>query len=163
MVLEQAMISSTSPDKILFIAGIGFSSKASATDIVQAVQRAMHDHNLDPSQLHHLACLDTKRQSKPLETAARDLGLSLIFVDHPAATLAGGRGSTHSQLSIDATDLPSASEAAALAAAGATSTLLAARSCHGPVTCALAFNTLIHPSNQADQPATRQNGIQNEN
>jgi|GEM_PF-1255734 len=134
------------------IAGVGFSSRAGAGDIAAAVRAVLHDNGLDAARLDVLASLAAKRHCAALAEAADALGVRLMLIGDAALGSAAARGLTHSQLSMKITGLPSASEAAALAAAGRTSRLLAARNRHGPVTCALALQV------DAGQPSSPAGG-----
>ena len=123
------------------VAGIGFSSRAQAGDIVQAVRTALAAHGCDGQALVALASLARKRGDPALAQAARLFGVPAVYVDDEDAHAASARGGTKSQRSIRKTGLPSACEAAALAGAGDGSRLLGPRFCLGPVTCALATSS----------------------
>ncbi len=118
--------------------GVGFSSKASAQDIVEAIDAALDERDITQVQLTSLATMDIKRGSLALADAAQQLGLTVTYIGAPALHAVAARCLTQSHLSLEATGLPSASEAAALAAAGPDARLLAPRFAVGLVTCALA-------------------------
>ena len=122
----------------MVVAGVGFASAAGAGEIEAGVRAELALHGLTPAQLKSIAVLATKRGAASLATVAERLGVALDFVSSSAASAASGRCRTSSPRSLSATGLPSASEAAALAAAGCGSHLIGARGCHGLVSCALA-------------------------
>ena len=118
------------------IAGIGCRKGAAGRDILAAIDVALADCGLAPSDLHALAAIPQKQGETGLREAAAALGLPLRF---PAEEdLAGVETPTRSQASLDATGLPSASEAAALAAAGPGAHLVRPRIVLGHATCAIA-------------------------
>ena len=123
----------------MIIAGLGFSSKARESDLLQTVRAALAAHGLNTDDLGLIASIEEKRTSSALNATARELGVSLKFATFNALeSVAENRFETHSELSMEKTGLPSVSEAAALACAGDTGVLLGARLIKGLVTCALA-------------------------
>ena len=123
----------------MIVAGMGFSSKATESNLLQTVRAALAAHGMSPRDLGLIASIEGKRTSAALDATARELGVPLIFASYDALeSVAENRFETHSELSMEKTGLPSVSEAAALACAGDSGELLGARLIKGLVTCALA-------------------------
>jgi cobalt-precorrin 5A hydrolase len=110
------------------VAGLGCRRGVTAAEVLAAIAAAA------AGPLDALATVPAKRDEPALAEAARALGLPLIV----AAPAAAERLATASAASLLATGTPSASEAAALAAAGPASRLVAPRLVLGRVTCAIA-------------------------
>lgn len=115
------------------VAGIGCRRGATAEEVLAAVAAALAAHGL--ARLDALAALGPKRGEAGIAEAAARLGLPLLIAE-PAGEVRGMM--TRSAASLAATGTGSASEAAALAAAGPGARLLGPRLVLGPVTCALA-------------------------
>ncbi|MBP7243317.1 cobalamin biosynthesis protein [Amaricoccus sp.] len=115
------------------VAGIGCRRGATAEEVLAAIAAARARHGL--ARLDALAALDRKRGETGIAEAAARLGLPLLIAE-PAGDAPGML--TRSAASLAATGTGSASEAAALAAAGPGARLLGPRLVLGPVTCALA-------------------------
>ena len=153
MVVGQAMSANINNQNTMVVAGVGFSSSATQVDIAQAVRNELAANGLKPAQLKCLAVLAIKQGNQSLENAAQNLATPLAFITDDTAKTSAGRGLTQSQQSVARTGLPSASEAAALGAAGPASTLVTARRIHGQVTCALAWlNTNQNPTSETITP-----------
>jgi len=73
-----------------------------------------------------------------IAAAASDLGVPLVLVPQADLEAAGTRTMTRSERVVALMGVPSAAEAAALAAAGPAARLVAPRTAVGPATCALA-------------------------
>lgn len=118
------------------IAGVGCRKGAAAADVLAAVDAALSAHGLDRACLDALAVVPRKRDEPGVIEAAEALGISLLVVEaKEMATL------SHSAHSLAATGTASASEAAALAAAGEGARLLGARVAMGAATCAIAVGS----------------------
>jgi cobalt-precorrin 5A hydrolase len=113
------------------VAGLGCARGVTTAEVLAAIEAARGGRHLDA-----LATVPEKRHEPALVDAAGRLGLPLLVVD--ASTVLEARLATRSSLSLAATGSPSASEAAALAAAGPDARLLAPRLALGRVTCAIA-------------------------
>lgn len=122
----------------MIVAGIGCRKGSSATAVLDAISHALTLHGLQPEALDRLASGEIKRDEPGIQTAARDLSLPLDIVNDDALGAVKHRCLTHSPKSIEATNAPSLSEAAALAAAGQSAELLGPRIARHGVTCALA-------------------------
>ena len=118
-------------DKAMRVAGIGCRRGVETVEVLAAVAeaRAAHGAGLDA-----LATLPPKAGEPALAEAARRLGLPLLVV----APAEDARLLTLSPASRAATGSGSASEAAALGAAGKDARLLGPRLAVGRVTCAIA-------------------------
>ena len=114
------------------VAGIGCRRGATAEEVLAAVAAARAAHGR--ARLDALATLGAKRGEAGIAEAAARLGLPLLIAE-PGGTV---EGLTRSAASLAATGTPSASEAAALTAAGPGARLLGPRLVLGPVTCAIA-------------------------
>lgn len=128
MVMEEAVI----------VAGIGCRKGATTAAIVAAVHAAVSRQGLGVAALDSLATLRLKQDEDGIIAAGRALSLELIVINEAEARAAAERALTMSARSLAATGTRSASETAALAAAGPGSRLLAPRLALGDVTCALA-------------------------
>lgn len=127
MVVGEAMI----------VAGIGCKSGVSVTEIMTAITTALGAYGIPRSDLRALATIPAKRAEAGLHDAALLLGLPLAVPN--ADELARTTTASSSHASIAATGLPSASEAATLAACGDGARLLGPRTVAGNVTCAIAI------------------------
>ena len=112
------------------VAGLGCRRGVSVAAVLAAVEAARGGRRLDA-----LATVQAKRGEPALAEAARRLGLPLLV-----GAVADGdpRLISRSAASRAATGSGSASEAAALAAAGPAARLVGPRLALGPVTCAIA-------------------------
>ena len=117
------------------VAGLGCRRGVTAVEILAAIDAARAAHGTPA--LDALATVPAKRDEPALADAAGQLGLPLLVV----APAADDCLYTRSAASRTATGAGSASEAAALAAAGPGGRLLGPRLVVGPVTCALAVGT----------------------
>ena len=116
----------------VIVAGIGCRSGVEAAEVLAAIAAACAAHAV--AALDGLATVPAKRDEPGLAETARRLGLPLLVV----APAGDARLLTRSQASRAATGSASASEAAALAAAGPGARLLGPRLAVGRVTCAIA-------------------------
>lgn len=122
----------------MIVAGIGCSKGVSADEVSAALKAALDAHGLEKSDLGALATAAMKRDEQGITEAGRLLGLEIIIVAEDGLRAAGARTLSRSQASLEASGVPSLSEAAALAAAGEGGSLLGPRVAVGRVTCALA-------------------------
>jgi cobalt-precorrin 5A hydrolase len=113
------------------VAGIGCRRGVGADEVLAAVAAAREAFAVEA--LDGLATLAGKRHEAGIRAASGRLGLPLLVVTAGDAALL-----TESRASRAATGAGSASEAAALAAAGTGSRLLGPRVAVGRVTCAIA-------------------------
>jgi cobalt-precorrin 5A hydrolase len=128
MGLEQAMI----------VAGIGCRRGAPAPDIEAAIRAALDRAGLASDALDCIATIPLKDGEAGLEAAAAKFGLAVVVVPDAALQAAGQRTVTRSERVVTLTGVPSAAEAAALAAAGPSARLIGPRLVFGAATCALA-------------------------
>ena len=112
------------------VAGVGCRRGVSAEAVIAAVEAARGGRGLDA-----LAAVPAKRGEPALAEAARRLGVPLVV---GAVADADPRLLSRSEASRAATGSASASEAAALAAAGPSARLVGPRLAVGAVTCAIA-------------------------
>ncbi|HTV69165.1 MAG TPA: cobalamin biosynthesis protein [Rhizobiaceae bacterium] len=122
----------------MIVAGIGCRKGATTASVVAAVHAAVSKQGIGIAALDALATLRLKQHEDGIVAAGRALSLELIIVDETDANAAAERALTMSERSFAANGTRSASETAALAAAGPNSRLLAPRLALGDVTCALA-------------------------
>jgi cobalt-precorrin 5A hydrolase len=119
----------------MIVAGIGFSSSASAAEITALVRRAEGAAGR-PAEL--LAAPDFKEDAAILHEAAETLRLPLRLLDREVLEATQERCPTQSPVAAKKFGLASVAEACALAGAGEKSHLLVARLTQGHVTCAIA-------------------------
>lgn len=122
----------------MIVAGIGCRKGATTASVIAAINAALMARDIGVSKLAALAALQMKAAEPGIVAAAKALSLDLVAVNDEGAATASVRAATHSTASLDATGTRSASETAALAAAGPESRLLGPRLVLGDVTCALA-------------------------
>jgi cobalt-precorrin 5A hydrolase len=126
--------------KAMIVAGIGSRKGVAANDVLAAIDAALAAHGLSRGDVDRLATAGLKRDESALSDAGAAIGLELTIVGDEALRAASARTLTQSELSLAMTGAPSASEAAALAAAGPESRLLGPRLVLGSVTCAIAIS-----------------------
>ncbi|HTJ89656.1 MAG TPA: cobalamin biosynthesis protein [Acidocella sp.] len=119
----------------MIVAGIGFSSNASAAEIVALVRRAEGEAG---RMAESLAAPDFKGDAAALHEAAQALRLPVRLLDREMLAAAQARCATQSPVAAKKLGLASVAEACALVAAGENSHLLVARLAQGNVTCAIA-------------------------
>ncbi len=127
----------------VIVAGIGCRKGVSANKVLAAITAALEQHGLQSSQLLCLATVAAKADERAITEAASTLSLELIIVPDQKLAETSSRQLSHSEISLATTGTKSASEAAALAAAGPGSRLLGPRIAVGPVTCALAVRESV--------------------
>jgi cobalt-precorrin 5A hydrolase len=119
-------------------AGVGCRKAISAAEVESAIAAALLLNRLAGNQLDVLAVPAGKGTEAGIVAAAAARGILLVLIEQDALEAAGARSVTRSARSMAALNVHSVAEAAALAAAGPGSRLLAPRLAVGPVTCALA-------------------------
>jgi cobalt-precorrin 5A hydrolase len=117
--------------------GIGCKRGCSSEVIVALVERAIAAASCAgaPSALF---THEAKKSEAGFASAAKALGLPLVFLDDKVLRQASLRAATNSPRVMAMFGLPSIAEAAALAGAGPTSVLLVARMSNGGASCAIA-------------------------
>lgn len=124
-------------------AGIGCRKAISAAQVDAAIEAALQGNGLVRHQLSLIAVPTTKGRDAGILTAAVARGIDLLLISQPALEAANPRTLTRSARSAAVMNVHSVAEAAALAAAGPHSRLLAPRVAVGPVTCALAVGEIV--------------------
>ena len=122
----------------MMVAGVGCRKGASAREIGEAISAALSRAGLRADALDAIAAPAAKSGEAGIAAAANDLGVPLVLVPQAELEAAGARTITRSERVVALMGVPSAAEAAALAAAGPTGRLVAPRTAVGPATCALA-------------------------
>ncbi|UUP19735.1 cobalamin biosynthesis protein [Nitratireductor thuwali] len=122
----------------MICAGLGSTSNTTRETVLAALDAALAHHSLGRAKLDALATVPRKKDEAGFHEAASHLGLPLIVASEEALEAAAGSCLTVSRASLRATGFDSASEAAALAACGATARLLGPRLVREGVTCAIA-------------------------
>jgi len=122
----------------MMVAGVGCRKGASAREVSAAISAALSRAGLRADALDAVAAPATKSSEAGIATAANELGVPLVLVPQAELEAAGARTITRSERVIALMGVPSAAEAAALAAAGPAGRLVAPRTAVGPATCALA-------------------------
>jgi cobalt-precorrin 5A hydrolase len=125
-------------DQSMIIAGIGCRRRVSATEVRAAIAAAMAQLSPSVPRLQLIALPTSKDGEAGVFDAAESLGVGVVLISQVALEEANARTFTRSARSLVEMNVHSVSEAAALAAAGVGSRLLAPRIALGPVTCALA-------------------------
>jgi cobalt-precorrin 5A hydrolase len=122
----------------MIVAGIGCRKGASASEIGAAISAALTRAGLQHDALDVIAAPAMKAGEPGIAAAATRLGVPLVLVPQADLEAAGARTATRSARVVALMGVPSAAEAAALAAGGPAARLLAPRTAVGPATCALA-------------------------
>ena len=121
----------------VIVAGIGCRKGVAAEPIAALVRQAIARHGLDLGDLGLLATGEPKRGEPGISAAARSLGVPLLILDAERLRSAAAGCLTSSPASLEAAGVPSLSEAAAIAGAGAGGRLLGPRLASDGATCAL--------------------------
>ena len=122
----------------LIVAGIGYRKAIAAEQVESAIEAALRHNQIEGHRLGVIAVPAVKGTEAGIVAAAAARGVLLVLIAQDALERADLRTLTRSARSMDALNVQSVAEAAALAAAGPNSRLLAPRVAIGPVTCALA-------------------------
>jgi cobalt-precorrin 5A hydrolase len=117
--------------------GIGCKRSCSSEAIVALVERAIAAASCTGTPAT-LFTHEAKTSEAGLASAAKALGLPLVFLDGQVLRQASLRATTNSPRVMAMFGLPSIAEAAALAGAGPSSVLLVARISDGGASCAIA-------------------------
>jgi cobalt-precorrin 5A hydrolase len=122
----------------MIVAGIGCRKAILAAQVESAIEAALRHNQIEGDQLGVIAVPAVKGIEAGIVEAAAARGVLLVLIAQDALEEADLRTVTRSARSMDTLNVQSVAEAAALAAAGPNSRLLAPRVVVGPVTCALA-------------------------
>jgi cobalt-precorrin 5A hydrolase len=125
-------------DKAMIVAGVGCRRGAAAPDIEAAILAALARAGIRGADLTVIATSTAKQAEPGIAAAAAKLGLRIKLIPHAELKAVGARVTTRSDRVLALIGVPSLAEAAALAAAGPSARLLAARLVVGAATCALA-------------------------
>ncbi len=120
------------------IVGIGFSSSATADEILALIDEALGRIGASREDIDGVAVPEFKRDAPVIARIAEHLNVPLCHIDEEALHAVQDRCVTRSATVEKATGLPSVAEAAALAAAGVAARLALPRISNGVATCALA-------------------------
>jgi len=127
----------------VIVAGVGCRKAISAAQVESAIEAALLRNRLAGHRLSLIAVPAVKGAEAGIVAAAAARGVLLVLIAQNALEAASARTLTRSARSMDALNVHSVAEAAALAAAGPGARLLAPRVAVGPVTCALAEGELL--------------------
>lgn len=122
----------------MIVAGIGCRKAILAAQVGSAIEAALRHNRIEGDRLDVIAVPAVKGTDAGIVEAAAAWGVPLVLIAQDALEEADLRTLTRSARSMDRLNVRSVAEAAALAAAGPNSRLLAPRVVVGPVTCALA-------------------------
>ncbi|HXC10594.1 MAG TPA: cobalamin biosynthesis protein [Steroidobacteraceae bacterium] len=122
----------------MIVAGLGCRKAILAAQVESAIEAALRHNQIEGHRLDVIAVPAVKGREAGIVAAAAARGVLLVLIAQDALEEAGLRTLTRSARSMDTLNVQSVAEAAALAAAGPNSRLLAPRLAIGPVTCALA-------------------------
>jgi cobalt-precorrin 5A hydrolase len=125
-------------DQAMIVAGIGCKRGADAAEIEAAIQAALASAGIATAELKAIATGTIKAAEPGIAAAAAKLGLGVMAIADAELKAAGARAVTQSDRVLALIGVPSLAEAAALAAAGPASHLIATRLVVGDATCALA-------------------------
>src|SRR5215470_2212914 len=109
----------------MIVAGVGCRKGASGAQIETAIRAALAQADLTTIDL--VAAPATKSSEPGIVAAASALGVPLVFVAQAGLEAAGPRTATRSERVLRMMNVPSAAEAAALAAGGPHARLIAPR------------------------------------
>lgn len=122
----------------MIVAGLGSRKDVAVEDVLAAIRACADRHGVAMNDIRMLATGEKKASETAFAEAAIRLGLPLEILSDERLAEVASLTLTQSERSVAAAAVPSLSEAAALAAAGADAQLLGPRLAEGPVTCALA-------------------------
>lgn len=122
----------------MIVAGIGCRKGTTAQEIDAAIDAALAEAGRPRDALSCIATSDGKGAEPGIVEAVAGRGLQLVLVKPAELESAGPRTRSSSPRVKELFGVPSVAEAAALAAAGESSTLLVPRIVVGPATCAIA-------------------------
>jgi cobalamin biosynthesis protein CbiG len=127
-------------DQTMIVAGVGCKRGAAAADIEAAIRAALARAGISAAELKAIATSTAKEAEAGIATAASTFGVGIMPIAEAGLRAAGARVTTRSDRVLALTGVPSLAEAAALAAAGPSSRLIASRLAVGAATCALAHS-----------------------
>jgi cobalt-precorrin 5A hydrolase len=127
----------------VIVAGVGCRKAISAAQVESAIEAALLHNRLAGHRISLIAVPAVKGTEAGIVAAAAARGVLLVLIAQHALEAADARTLTRSARSMDALNVHSVAEAAALAAAGPNARLLAPRVAVGPVTCALAEGEIL--------------------
>ena len=127
----------------MIVAGVGCKRGTAAPDIEAAIRAALAHAGLTAAELTAIATSSGKGAEPGIAAAAAKLGVRIVPISELELKAAGARVTTRSERVLALTGVPSLAEAAALAAAGPTAHLVAARLFVGAATCALASSERV--------------------
>lgn len=133
-------------DEAMIVAGIGCRRGADRADVLAAIGEALAAASLTADEIDLVATAAEKGGEAGIAAAAAELGRPLVLVPPDRLQAAGEGAVTRSERVVALFAVPSLAEAAALAAAGAGSRLIAPRRVFGGATCALATDDAGGPS-----------------
>lgn len=119
----------------VIVAGVGCRQGVAVDAVIAALEEAARSHHVS---IDFIATAPMKSDEPGLLEAATRLGMAFVVVAQADFELAGVRTRTQSAVSLKHSGSPSLSEAAALAALGPGSRLIAPRMVIGDMTVALA-------------------------
>lgn len=122
----------------MIVAGVGCRRGAGAADVEAAIAAALAKAGIAAAELKAIATGSAKAAEPGIAAAAAKLGLGVMPIADAELKAAGARVVTRSDRVLALIGVPSLAEAAALAAAGQASRLIASRLVVGAATCALA-------------------------
>jgi len=122
----------------MIIAGLGCRKAILTAQVESAIEAALRRNQIEAHRLGVIAVPAVKGMEAGIVAAAAARGVRLVLITQDALEEADLRTMTRSARSMNTLNVQSVAEAAALAAAGPNSRLLAPRIAIGPVTCALA-------------------------
>jgi cobalt-precorrin 5A hydrolase len=125
-------------DQAMIVAGVGCRRGAGAADVEAAIAAALAKAGIAAAELKAIATGSAKAAEPGIAAAAAKLGLGVMPIADAELKAAGARVATRSDRVLALIGVPSLAEAAALAAAGPASRLIASRLVVGAATCALA-------------------------
>jgi cobalt-precorrin 5A hydrolase len=127
----------------MIVAGLGCRKAILAAQVESAIEAALRHNQIEGHRLDVIAVPAVKGMEAGIVAAAAARGVLLVLITQDALEEADLRTLTRSARSMDTLNVQSVAEAAALAAAGPNSRLLAPRVAIGPVTCALAEGEVL--------------------
>jgi cobalt-precorrin 5A hydrolase/precorrin-3B C17-methyltransferase len=137
-------------EKRLIALGIGCDRKADERELRKLVRDMLKANDISPAEIICVATIESKKHEPAIHALSRELDAPLRLFTAEVLNRESPRIATPSDLVQSAVGTPSVSEAAALAAAGAESSLLVAKQKSAHCTAALAIST----SRKSDSKST---------
>jgi len=126
----------------MIAAGVGCRRGAPAHDVEAAIRTALARAQLAAGALDVIATSEAKQAETGIRATAAAMAVALVGVQQADLARAGERVQTRSERVLAVAGVGSVAEAAALAAAGPSATLIVPRLVVGSATCALAASPL---------------------